>query len=144
MKPLPWLTAQCVDLEINRRQLVEIQMSTQHTHTHTLQTAHRRHTQHTTHDANDKDKDNTMTMTTAMMTPRRTLIMGIRTVRSSGVWQSLWQCWRWRFVRTAPNCLLDAINKTHTDREIRIRTGTEIEIEIEIHRYCGRVSELEA
>lgn len=31
MKPLPWLTAQCVDLEINSRQLAQIQMSTQHT-----------------------------------------------------------------------------------------------------------------
>lgn len=47
MKPLPWLTAQCVDLEINRRQLVEIQMST---HTHPEKT-------HTTHDASDKDRD---------------------------------------------------------------------------------------
>lgn len=118
MKPLPWLTAQCVDLEINRRQLVEIQMSTQHTHT-----------QHTT-PATKTETETTMKMTMTMKL-RRTLIMGIGTVRSS-VWQ-----WRWRFVRTASNCLLDAINKTHTDTHIYTHTQTDRDRDTDIDTANG-------
>lgn len=56
--------------------------------------------------------------------------MGIRTARSS-VWQ-----WRWRFVRTAPNCLLDAINKAHTQTDGDTDTARDRDTDVDTANGC--------